>query len=621
MHRERETYGESVVPTESRRVRRRQPVGPGRCVGCDEATQASRRKFLVGGGVAGLATMTLPSMASAASGESALLSAQGEFATPSNLQATPGDTQVTLSWTAVAGATSYQIQYRQGSSGPYLLGGNTDGTSLTVNSLTNGLSYEFILLATDGGSNVSSPTSPVSATPNLQAPGVPTGLSATPGNSQIIAEWSLPESGGAVATYDVRYSTDSETWTTVTGLSTTSTTITGLTNGTTYYVQVRATNAAGSSAWSASDTAVPVASTATSLSNLPPGPPVNSALTALTTATIFTDKGSDTNRYFYSTDNGETYTEATGVTSAANNSFDVSGLTGSSYTLKVQKRSSNGTTVIGTSTLTLVRQSLTYTSGQVYTITNGSGDTRPTESKFTLVGGGGGKGGADGSGAGGNPSQPGQVVVTRTWGSGEAITLAAGSGGSAGSSNVTNTGGGAGGSNAFSASSYAGGAGAKAGRYGASGAGGGGGAASVVKIDGTVTYVAGGGGGGGGGESRQSGANGDGSTAGSGGSGTNGDAGFVYTGAYDDAAGGGGGGGGAVGGDNGGNTRLTSFSVSCGVFCSNTVYVYGSTASKRGTNQAATGTVDTNGFATGRANGSSGYVTVEYLETTSLVQS
>lgn len=576
---------------------------------------------MIGGGALGLTTVALPTAVASAStvDSSQLLTPMGTYSAPTNLQATAGDTMVSLAWSAVSGAVSYQVQYRAGSSGPFTLGGNTDQTGLSVTGLTNGVSYEFVVVATDNVSNVSQSSNTATATPQLALPGVPTGLSASPGNADFTASWNTPETGGAVESYDLRYGTDGTNWTTVTGVSGTTETVGDLSNGQEYFVQVRAVNSSGASNWTVSDTAIPSASTSTGIANISPQPPVLSATTALTVATIFTDKGEDSWRYYYSTNGGTTYTEAPGITSSST-SFNVTGLTGSSYTLKVQKRASNGTTVEGTSTLTLARRTLNYTSGQVYTVTNGSGNTRPTQVKLTLVGGGGGGGGADASKAGGSPSQPGQVVATRTWGSGSVITLAAGSGGTAGASGATSSGGGSGGSNAFGASEYKGGPGAKAGPYGSSGGGGGGGAASVVKVDGTVAYVAGGAGGGGGAESRRAGANGDGSNSG-GASGTNGGGGSEHTNSNEDAAGGGGGGGGNVGGAGGPTENIAQFDESCGWFCTRTIYVKASLPSKRGTNLAATGTVTTDGFATGRANGSSGYVTVEYLETTSLVQS
>lgn len=62
------------------------------------------------------------------------------------------------------------------------------------------------------------------------------------------------DNNSAITQWDVRYSTDEATWTESLDF-TDGADITGLTNGTTYYVQVRAVNAFGNGAWSASASA------------------------------------------------------------------------------------------------------------------------------------------------------------------------------------------------------------------------------------------------------------------------------------------------------------------------------------------------------------------------------
>lgn len=70
--------------------------------------------------------------------------------------------------------------------------------------------------------------------------------------SLLVARGSAPSNGGSpITSYDLRYSTDQATWTTVTGI-TASQTQTGLTAGTVYYIQTRAVNAIGAGPWSAS---------------------------------------------------------------------------------------------------------------------------------------------------------------------------------------------------------------------------------------------------------------------------------------------------------------------------------------------------------------------------------
>ena len=75
------------------------------------------------------------------------------LAAPTNLVATAGNRQVRLTWTAAAGATSYNI-YRSTTPGgegatPYRTGAT--GTSFTDTGLTNGTRYYYRLTAVNGG--------------------------------------------------------------------------------------------------------------------------------------------------------------------------------------------------------------------------------------------------------------------------------------------------------------------------------------------------------------------------------------------------------------------------------------------------------------------------------------
>jgi fibronectin type 3 domain-containing protein len=77
---------------------------------------------------------------------------------PDNLVATAGNAQVSLTWTAVPGATSYTVKRHTASGGPYTTVSPGPGsmTSLTVGSLTNNTRYFFVVSASDamgGGLN------------------------------------------------------------------------------------------------------------------------------------------------------------------------------------------------------------------------------------------------------------------------------------------------------------------------------------------------------------------------------------------------------------------------------------------------------------------------------------
>lgn len=68
-------------------------------------------------------------------------------ATPSGLTATSGDGQVSLSWSAVSGATGYLVKQAVSAGGPYTTIATPGGTSHIVTGLTNGTTYYFVVVA------------------------------------------------------------------------------------------------------------------------------------------------------------------------------------------------------------------------------------------------------------------------------------------------------------------------------------------------------------------------------------------------------------------------------------------------------------------------------------------
>ncbi len=272
--------------------------------------------------------------------------------TPSEptLTAEPSNAQVTLSWTAPTNnrgspITGYTIQYKESS--------NTwPGTSVTVNnvtsriitSLTNGIQYDFRINATNvAGTGISSNT--VSATP-IGVPGVPTGLTAAPGNAQVSLSWTAPSNtgGSAITDYTIQYSTDGNIWTAFAdGMGTdTSTTVTDLTNGVTYQFQVFATNTAGTGR--ASD---PVGATPRTIPAAPTGltaTPGNAQVSLSWTAPSNTGGSAITDYTIqYSANAGASWTVVNDGTST-DTSATVTGITnGDTYRFRV-----NATNVAGT---------------------------------------------------------------------------------------------------------------------------------------------------------------------------------------------------------------------------------------------------------------------------------
>jgi hypothetical protein len=66
------------------------------------------------------------------------------------LSATPGSGQVSLTWTAVSGASTYRVHRATVSGGPYTtIQNNLTGTSFTDTGLTNGTAYFYVVTATN----------------------------------------------------------------------------------------------------------------------------------------------------------------------------------------------------------------------------------------------------------------------------------------------------------------------------------------------------------------------------------------------------------------------------------------------------------------------------------------
>ena len=107
---------------------------------------------------------------------------------------------------------------------------------------------------------ISSASYTINPTPTV--PGAPTGLTATPGNTQVSLSWTAPASNGGspITDYVIQYRTGANPFTTFAdGVSTTTgATVTGLTNGVSYDFQVSAVNSVGTSLPSSTTSSTPV---------------------------------------------------------------------------------------------------------------------------------------------------------------------------------------------------------------------------------------------------------------------------------------------------------------------------------------------------------------------------
>jgi fibronectin type 3 domain-containing protein len=181
-------------------------------------------------------------------------------ATPVGLTATAGNAQITLTWTASANATTYNVKRGTTTGGPYTQISAPTATSFTDTGLTDGATYFYVVSAVNSA-GASANSVEVSAKPAApaQVPAVPTGLMAAAANTQVRLTWSA---NATATSYNVkRTTTTGGPYTKISSPSATNFTDTGLTNGTTYFYVVSAVNSTGESANSAQASATPGAPT------------------------------------------------------------------------------------------------------------------------------------------------------------------------------------------------------------------------------------------------------------------------------------------------------------------------------------------------------------------------
>jgi len=245
----------------------------------------------------------------------------GIASNPTNLTASAGDGQVTLTWNASIGATSYNIYESTTSGGPYTKIISTTNTNYTVTGLTNGATYYFVVTAVNS-TGESGYSNQAGAT---LIPGAPTNLTATAGNGQVTLTWNAPI--GATS-YNVYESTTSGgPYTKINSTTNTNYTVTGLTNGATYYFVVTAVNSTGESGYSNQ--------AGVTLINL-----TASAGDGQVTLTWNASIGATSYNIYESTTSGGPYTK---INSTANTNYTVTGLTnGATYYFVVTAVNSTG---------------------------------------------------------------------------------------------------------------------------------------------------------------------------------------------------------------------------------------------------------------------------------------
>jgi outer membrane protein OmpA-like peptidoglycan-associated protein len=185
--------------------------------------------------------------------------------TPTGVNATPGNQQITVTWTAPSGSnapTSYTVSIPGQTDCTIDLVANPSATlSCTFTGLTNGTNYTATVVANNDSGSSSGATA--AATPRT-TPGAPTNVTATAGNGSATVSWTAPTNNGgaAITSYTVTASPGGATCTV--NAPATTCTVSGLTNGTSYTFTVKATNTAGNSTSSAPSSSVAPQATAPS---------------------------------------------------------------------------------------------------------------------------------------------------------------------------------------------------------------------------------------------------------------------------------------------------------------------------------------------------------------------
>ena len=282
------------------------------------------------------------------------------------LTATPGSTQVALSWTAPisnggSAITDYVVEYSSngGSSWSTFTDGTSTVTSATVTGLTNGTAYTFRVSAVNAaGTGAASAT--VTATPRTK-PGAPQSVTAVVapasgvGSGQVKVSWSAPTSNGGspITAYVVQRSTNGTTWATVatTGATARSHLATGLSNGIRYYFRVLARNAVGDTA-SATVSATPrtrPSAPRSVVAVVAPAPTVGSGQVGIGWLAPASTGGSPITGYVIQrSSNGSAWTTLA-VTSANTCTFKATGLTnGTRHYFRVLARNAAGDTASAT---------------------------------------------------------------------------------------------------------------------------------------------------------------------------------------------------------------------------------------------------------------------------------
>ncbi|NUO01884.1 MAG: fibronectin type III domain-containing protein [Saprospiraceae bacterium] len=248
---------------------------------------------------------------------------------PQGLNATNiGATVATLNWTAISGATSYNVRWRQTGTATWTTG-STSNTFLNISGLNSRTSYEFQVQAVCGATTGSySDSASFSTGSSDSVCGTPGGLSATAiTTTTATLNWAFIS--GAVS-YNVQWRpTGSTTWS-AGSTANTFLNISGLSAGTTYEFQVQAICGSLSGTFSAS-------ANFTTTTGAGCGTPSGLNATAVTTTTATLNWAAVSGATSYNVQWRPTGITTWSTGSTANTFLNISGLSaGTTYEFQIQ---------------------------------------------------------------------------------------------------------------------------------------------------------------------------------------------------------------------------------------------------------------------------------------------
>jgi fibronectin type 3 domain-containing protein len=189
---------------------------------------------------------------------------------PTDLAATAvSSSEVSLSWTAPASATGYNVKRATVDGGPYTnIATGIAATGYWDTGLPPNTACYYVVSAVNTGGQSTNSLQASATTQTPPPPNIPTGLAAMSGNGEVILNWT-PAAGAT--SYNVKRATVSGgPYATIASPGTTTYTNTGLVNNTTYYYVVSATNAVGASTNSMEVSSLPSVGIASANSENPP---------------------------------------------------------------------------------------------------------------------------------------------------------------------------------------------------------------------------------------------------------------------------------------------------------------------------------------------------------------